>query len=103
MNYAKESEVKAGTVLIADGGFTCIPVGAELIVKEDAAGLYVDCGDGHHYLDGQLDDGDVYIGFTLKVSVHPDALCAGGIEIGVRACPKCGATEDDTCQFKAAA
>lgn len=68
MNYAKESEVKAWTVLIADGGFTCIRNDAVLTVREDVAGLFVDCEDeGHkHYLDGQLDDGDVYIGFRLK-------------------------------------
>ena len=25
--------------------------------------------------------------------------CAGGVKIGFAACPKCGATEDDTCRF----
>ena len=65
-DYAKETEVKVGTVLIADGGFTCIKEGAELAAQEDSAGLFVPCADGHHYLDGQLDDGDVYIGLRLK-------------------------------------
>lgn len=66
-DWAKENEVKAGAELIADGGFTCIRDGAVLAVKEDKCGLYVDCeNDCHrHYLDGQLDDGEVYIGFTL--------------------------------------
>lgn len=26
-------------------------------------------------------------------------LCAGGVAIGLRACPKCGATEDDNCLY----
>lgn len=76
-NWAKESEVKAGTVLIADGGFTCIKEGAELTVQESESGLYVLCSgpedadcnghdQEHHYLDGQLDDGEVYIGLSLK-------------------------------------
>ncbi len=66
-DWAKESEVKVGTELIADGGFTCIRENAVLIVKQDDGGLFVDCDDeGHkHYLDGQLDDGEVYIGFEL--------------------------------------
>lgn len=66
-NWAKEREVTAGTELIADSGFTCIREDAVLVVKQDDGGLFVDCDDeGHkHYLDGKLDDGEVYIGFTL--------------------------------------
>lgn len=70
-DYAKENEVKAGTVLIADSNFICIEDGAELVVKEDrGGGLYVHCSgsDGRHYLDGQLGDGDAYVGFRLKPS-----------------------------------
>lgn len=31
-----------------------------------------------------------------------DGKCAGGVEIGVRDCPKCGATEDDACPVEVA-
>ena len=67
--YAREGEVREGDILRADGGFTCIPDGAELgvLFHEDPekGGLYVECANGKHFLDGQLDDGDQYIGFTL--------------------------------------
>lgn len=82
-DWAKESEVKAGVELIADGGFACIRDGAVLAVKQDGGGLFVDCDDdGHkHYLDGQLDDGDVYIGFTLATGENVEVVS----EIGARA------------------
>jgi hypothetical protein len=69
--YAKESEVQAGTILIADGGFTCIKEGAELTVQNDPEfGLYVPCSDsgGKHMIDGQLDDRGHYIGLSRKAS-----------------------------------
>lgn len=37
-----------------------------------------------------------------RVGDHPSGdqgICAGGVEIGIRACPKCGATEDDNCLY----
>lgn len=65
LNYAKENEIKAGDTVIADDGFTCIKDNARLKVNKDKKSeLYVKCGCGRHYLAGQLDDGDTYIGFT---------------------------------------
>lgn len=67
--YVKIEDVKIGTKLIADGGFTCIPKGAELVVSADADGeLQVPCNDegGWHALSGQLEKG-VYIGFRLAL------------------------------------
>lgn len=67
--WAREDDVKAGDTLIADGGFTCIKEGARLVVKADDRGkLFVPCRGGGHHLDGQLDEGDVYIGFTKAES-----------------------------------
>lgn len=67
--WAHRDDVKEGDTLIADGGFTCIGHGTELAVlfDEDTArgGLFVECADGKHFLAGQLDEGHVYIGFTL--------------------------------------
>ncbi len=73
-NWAKAGNVKEGDVLIADGGFTCIREGHRCKVLNDAeiaakhkwpgSGLYVTCKAGKHFLDGQLDDGAEYIGFT---------------------------------------
>lgn len=75
MAWAKIDEVKAGVTLIADGGFTCLKKGQRCLVHNDEAvagqhqwpgsGLYVECQDGQHFLDGQLDGGDEYIGLTL--------------------------------------
>jgi hypothetical protein len=82
----KLSEIKAGDVLIADGGFTCLHEGERCEVKADEKGeLYVACGgsdDGapedapfnwaagqpraeRHALDGQIDhdDPDKIVGF----------------------------------------
>ena len=60
-------DVKAGDVLIADGGFTCIKEGARLVVKTALGGFCVDCaeGIGGHDLSGQI-DGDDYLGFTKE-------------------------------------
>ena len=67
---------KAGDLLIADGGFTCIPEGTRCRVREDADSLYVSCQGPNleepikggrrrhrHYLDGQLNEADEYVGF----------------------------------------
>ena len=64
--YAKNSEVKAGTILIADDGFTCLHDGAERTVESDDDGLFIPCAAGKHYLDGQLNENDEYVGLTIK-------------------------------------
>jgi hypothetical protein len=75
-------KVKAGTRLIADGGFTCLEEGEVVTVEaEDDGELFVRCcaddngepgkpvskdRNEHHGLDGQLDDeGKNYVGFWL--------------------------------------
>ena len=65
MTYARFHEVHEGTKLKADGGFSCIRPDAILTVGKDREGLFVDCDFGPHYLDGQLDETDEYIGFYL--------------------------------------
>lgn len=61
------SEAKAGAYVVADGGFTCIPEGAILEIKQDNEGLYVNCEEGKHYLDGQYsyDGTERLIGFEI--------------------------------------
>ena len=63
-------QVKAGDILVADGGFTCLRYGEECEVKMDRGrGLYVDCAMDKHYLDGQLsDDLTEFVGFLKKGS-----------------------------------
>lgn len=74
--WAMVEDVAAGTVLIADDGFTCVAPGTALVVRCDARGLWVECGDGQHYLDGQTfgipgisTGADFYIGLTLRDKV----------------------------------
>ena len=78
-SFPKLDQIKAGDVLIADGGFTCMSDGEVVTVKSDDGGLFVRCagpdeGDDadadhgkpstthrreQHYLDGQEgDDGE---------------------------------------------
>jgi len=64
MRYASEEQVKVGTKLRADDGFTCLRDGDELTVEGDDKGLFVRCDEGSHYLDGQLERGR-YVGLTL--------------------------------------
>lgn len=71
MTFAIVVEVTEGTILVADGGFTCIKEGSELTVARDEHGkLYVPCSSGKHYLNGQCDDDSVegaeYVGLYLK-------------------------------------
>lgn len=63
--YATVGQVGAGTLLEADGGFDCIEHGAILTVSEFGFGLCVPCSHGRHQLDGQLEDGEAYIGLYL--------------------------------------
>lgn len=68
--FAKEGEVKVGSVLRTDSGFTCMPDGAEKTVYrgepsyEGDKCLYVSCEHGGHALDVQLEDGE-YVGLYL--------------------------------------
>ncbi len=70
--WAKLSEVKAGDVLIADGGFTCIEAGP-VKIKSDECNLYFDCCEdgvmGKHHLLGQADDGEYLIGLYKPETV----------------------------------
>ena len=60
-------DVKLGSLLRADSGFTCMPSGALRTVKEAKNGeRYIDCDQGRHFLDGQ-EEGDEYVGLELVV------------------------------------
>lgn len=64
--WATVRQVKAGTLVVTDAGFTCVGNGKVKQVFKDEAGLYIQCKDGQHYLDGQLDDtGKHYVGLWL--------------------------------------
>lgn len=67
--YARKSQVREGTWLIADSDFTCLPAnGALRKVFRDKGGLWIRCNasSGQHYLDGQFNDAQThYVGFYL--------------------------------------
>ena len=63
--FAKVDEVKRGSFLIADGGFTCMEPGRKKVMANAEGDLYVRCREGRHYLDGQIDENGVYVGLTL--------------------------------------
>lgn len=62
--YAKIAEVSAGSVLEADGGFTCMVEGSRHTVQEAPDGLFITCKKGRHYLQGQYDE-YCYVGLYL--------------------------------------
>ena len=65
-NWAKVSEVKAGSTIVTDGGSPCWHKNRRYRVHEDKDGLFFKCRDGHHGLDGQLsDNGREYVGIVL--------------------------------------
>jgi hypothetical protein len=62
----KLADVKAGDVLIADAGFTCIEPDARLTVYNNGSYLAVRCARGTHALDGQLNDKGELVGFRKE-------------------------------------
>jgi hypothetical protein len=54
--FIKIEDAVAGVKVKTDGGFTCMPKGAVRTIRSDDAGLFIRCGDGKHYLTGQVDD-----------------------------------------------
>jgi hypothetical protein len=65
MTTATINNVRLGTTIVAGDGFTCMDAGAPFDVYRDDKGLFVRCADGRHYLDGQLNGGEIYVGFTI--------------------------------------
>lgn len=55
---------KFPATVILDDGFTCRGSGTVELFK-DKDGTYFECAEGRHYIDGQLDDGDVFIGISI--------------------------------------
>ncbi len=70
MKYAKFSKVKEGDILITDGAFTCMNPNSAKVVKRKLGlngGLYIDCREGGHMIDGQLDERGFLIGLRRSL------------------------------------
>ena len=70
MKYAMLCEVEEGDTVRVDGGFTCLDDGEIRVVERfkhsrNGGGLFIRCNDGKHFLDGQLDQDDKYVGIEL--------------------------------------
>lgn len=64
---AKKSEVHAGSYLIPDSGFDCLSAGEiHTVFSDDESRLYIHCTEGQHFLDGQLNEDDEYVGLSLS-------------------------------------
>lgn len=76
--WAKLSSLRHGDVVIADGGFTCMPAGQRTVYKGEDGCLYVSCRSGDHLLSGQADDGEHLVGIYPSPSGHlaPDNAVA---------------------------
>lgn len=61
MNQATEDNTSEGDRLTCYG-FDCVCGGAVVIVKRNEHGLYFLCDKGKHYLDGQLNEDNEYVG-----------------------------------------
>lgn len=57
------NDLKPGDVIKIDGGFTCAGEGYR-VVKKDSHGLYFQCRDGQHYLDGQENEDGSLVGIS---------------------------------------
>lgn len=54
----KLSELQPGDGIVTTREWGCLSSGVTRIVQRDDGGLYVVCGAGQHYLDGQLGEFD---------------------------------------------
>ena len=67
-SYARQSELKAGSIVTIDGDFSCLKSWTQHVVKEDGLGLYIECKEGEHHLAGQQDGpSDHYTGIYKGV------------------------------------
>ena len=64
----KLKDIKVGNILIADGGFTCLKEGQKCeVMYKKGLGLYIECNEKQHFLDGQtdFDTGEYLVGLEL--------------------------------------
>lgn len=61
----KITDIKEGDLITLDGGFTCAKAG-QVLVHKDSQGLFFQCDEGHHYIEGQLDEECDLIGITAS-------------------------------------
>lgn len=64
----KLSDLNEGQTIQLDNGFMCAHAGP-VIVKTGEHGFYFDCKDGHHLLDGQVDDNGDLVGISEATHV----------------------------------
>lgn len=60
----KLEDLSAGSIVKADGGFTCIEPGEHVVHADEHGKLFILCADGRHFLDGQVGGDGTLIGIT---------------------------------------
>ena len=61
-------DLKAGDVIVADEGFTCVKPGNHLVRADNKGSLFIYCDEGTHYLDGaEAVPGGELVGFTTMM------------------------------------
>lgn len=58
----KLSEIRVGDLLKVDDGFSCVPPNSLVTVYRCKRGLYFECTEGRHYLDGQTNENGNLVG-----------------------------------------
>lgn len=56
----KLGDLKEGDIIVANLGWYCLPSGNH-VVHEHHGRLWVPCKEGHHFLDGNLDEQDEHL------------------------------------------
>lgn len=79
----KLTDIKAGDIIMADAGFTCLNSGHH-VVEESRLGLYIRCDHGEHYLAGQEDEGGELVGISAAATRHQGEDVDGEGKIGRR-------------------
>lgn len=57
--------LKAGDVVIVDGGFDCMEAGPKVVGLDESGELFVPCSHGHHLLGGQEGEDGGLVGISL--------------------------------------
>lgn len=68
MTPANIHELSVEDRVLCDDGFTCVAPWSIVTILQDEAGMYFECDEGKHYLDGQLGEGGTLVGLFVPMS-----------------------------------
>jgi len=65
-NWVNIFSLKVGQYIHFDGGSDCMKAGPKEVKRDEQQGLYVDCGEGRHYLYADAKDSQYVVGFRVN-------------------------------------